>query len=97
MVVTIYLKHQTYKKPIKYILMKQSKTLIALTLAGMVLASCGGSSKNNVADSTASSAATDTVSVADSGSVKPADSTRSFRNDRGTDSVSAGKSVPAQP
>jgi len=77
--------------------MKQSKIFIALSLAGMVLASCGGNSKKNDADSSAIGTATDTVSVADSGSVKPADSTRSFRNDRGTDSVSAGKSVPAQP
>ena len=76
--------------------MKNSKILIALSLAGMVLASCGGNSKKNDADSS-TTAATDTVSMADSGSVKPADSTRSFRNDRGTDSVSAGKSVPAQP
>jgi len=77
--------------------MKNSKILIALSLAGMVLASCGGNSKKNDADSSTTAAATDTVSMADSGSVKPADSTRSFRNDRGTDSVSAGKSVPAQP
>jgi len=77
--------------------MKKSKILIALSLVGMVLASCGGNSKKNDADSSATAAATDTVSMADSGSVKPADSTRSFRNDRGTDSVSAGKSVPAQP
>ena len=77
--------------------MKQSKILIALSLAGMVLASCGGNTKKNDADSSGTASATDTVSIADSGSVKPADSTRSFRNDRGTDSVSAGKSVPAQP
>ena len=82
--------------------MKNSKTLLALALSGMFFVACSGNSKEaSDTDSSATSTmsdgtATDTATLSDT-SVKPADSTRSFRNDRGTDSVSAGKSVPAKP
>ncbi|CAM3923010.1 hypothetical protein SAMN06265348_111128 [Pedobacter westerhofensis] len=82
--------------------MKNSKSLITLALAAMFFIACSGNNKEkSSADSSATtgvtdSAAGDTTLSADS-SVKPADSTHSFRNDRGTDSVSAGKSVPAKP
>jgi hypothetical protein len=82
--------------------MKNSKTLLALALSGMLFAACSGNNKEaSDSDSSATSTmtdgtATDTAALSDT-SVKPADSTRSFRNDRGTDSVSAGKSVPAKP
>ena len=82
--------------------MKHSKLFIAFTLAGMVLVACGGNNKEKMgADSSSTSLMTDSNAVTDTlgsdTSVKPADSTHSFRNDRGTDSVSAGKSVPAKP
>lgn len=74
--------------------MKSNKIFIALALAAMTFGACSGNKKEKVsADS--STAVNDSVR-ADT-SVKQADSTRSFRNDRGTDSVSAGKSIPAKP
>jgi hypothetical protein len=82
--------------------MKNSKTLVALALTGMFFIACSGNNKEaSDTDSSATSTmtdgtATDTAVMADT-SVKAADSTRSFRNDRGTDSVSAGKTVPAKP
>jgi hypothetical protein len=82
--------------------MKNSKTLVALALAGMFFVACSGNNKEASASDSSSTTtmsdgtATDTAVLADT-SVKPADSTRSFRNDRGTDSVSAGKSIPAKP
>lgn len=81
--------------------MKNIKTLVALAFAGTVLAACGGNSKETSdSDTSTSTSMTDgttaDTTLADT-SVKPADSTRSFRNDRGTDSVSAGKTIPAKP
>lgn len=80
--------------------MKFSKTLIIPALASLFFIACSGNNKEKLsADSSSAvtdSSLTDTTLSADS-SVKPADSTHSFRNDRGTDSVSAGKSVPAKP
>lgn len=82
--------------------MKNVKTLITIALAGTVFIACSGNKKENSgADSSVTSTMTDstastTGSMSDT-SVKPADSTHSFRNDRGTDSVSDGKSVPAKP
>jgi len=76
--------------------------LIALAFAGMVFAACSGNQKetsgsdSSAATSMTDGTSTDTAVMADT-SVKPADSTRSFRNDRGTDSVSAGKTIPAKP
>jgi hypothetical protein len=83
------------------IFMKHSKTFITLSLAGMFLIACSGNNKKKSgSDSSTTSTMTDSTGGAmmrSDTSVKPADSTHSFRNDRGTDSVSAGKSVPAQP
>jgi hypothetical protein len=78
--------------------MKNSKIFITLAFAGMVLTACSGNKKENSGSdsSVTDSTMTDTTMKGDS-SVKPADSTHSFRNDRGTDSVSAGKSLPAKP
>lgn len=77
--------------------MKSNKIFIALALAGLTFSACSGNKKEhlNADSSTTTDAVNDSVN-ADT-SVKQADSTRSFRNDRGTDSVSAGKSVPAKP
>lgn len=77
--------------------MRTTKFFLALAIAGMALGACNSNNDKKGADSTeVSGAATDTIAT-DTGAVKAADSTRSFRNDRGTDSVSAGKSIPAQP
>lgn len=74
--------------------MKSNKIFIALALAALTFGACSGKKKEKLsADS--STTTNDTVNT--DTSVKQADSTRSFRNDRGTDSVSAGKSVPAKP
>lgn len=78
--------------------MKNSKTFIALLLAGMAFGACSNN-KNNSSSSDSSALAAkgrDTLS-GDTSAVKPADSTHSYRNDRGTDSVSAGKSIPSKP
>ncbi len=68
-----------------------------LFLAGLTLAlgsgACTGGTERRGADSSAASTAVNEDTTA----VEQADSTHSFRNDRGTDSVSAGKSVPSQP
>jgi ABC-type glycerol-3-phosphate transport system substrate-binding protein len=77
--------------------MRTRKVLIALTVAGMAIGACSNNKSNTGADSTdVSTSTTDTIAT-DTGAVKAADSTHSFRNDRGTDSVSAGKSIPAKP
>ena len=76
--------------------MRTNKFFIALAIAGMSLAACSNNNSKTADSSAVSSSDMDTVAT-DTGAVKPADSTRSFRNDRGTDSVSAGKSVPAKP
>ena len=77
--------------------MKNNKIFIALILAGLAFGACSGNKKaTSSADSSTVSAATDSA-VKDTTKVSAADSTHSFRNDRGTDSVSAGKSVPAKP
>lgn len=73
--------------------MKTKQIWIIAALAAITLASCGSNNK----DKSATDSNTDSSAMADSSSVKPADSTHSYRNDRGTDSVSAGKSVPAKP
>jgi len=80
--------------------MRTSKLFLALVISGITLASCGNNNDKTGADSTsgtsADSRSTDTIAT-DTSAVKPADSTHSYRNDRGTDSVTAGKSIPAQP
>jgi len=77
--------------------MRKSKLFLALFIAGMALGACSNNQDKTGVDSTGvTEADTDTI-AADTSAVKAADSTRSFRNDRGTDSVSAGKSVPATP
>jgi ABC-type oligopeptide transport system substrate-binding subunit len=78
--------------------MNNSRILIALAIAGLALGACSNNDKSGTdSDSTAvESSVTDSIST-DTPAVKAADSTTSFRNDRGTDSVSAGKSVPAKP
>ena len=73
--------------------MKIKQLVLIAAFAGITLASCGGNTSEKV---NADSAAADST-AADTSMVKPADSTHSFRNDRGTDSVSAGKSVPGKP
>jgi len=67
-----------------------------LILAGLTLSlgACTGNTERRGADTSATS--TDSINE-DTTAVEQADSTHSFRNDRGTDSVSAGKSVPRQP
>lgn len=67
-----------------------------IAVAGLGLQACGSGNKDKVTGDSASTTSVMTDSASDS-TVKPADSTHSFRNDRGTDSVSAGKSVPAKP
>lgn len=69
--------------------MKSKQIFATLIFVGMTLGACSGSKKGG--------AANDTLAGQDTSAVKPADSTHSFRNDRGTDSVSSGKSVPAKP
>lgn len=77
--------------------MKNSKTLIALLVIAMAFGACSSNKKEQSAsDSTMNSTGTDTMG-SDTSAVKPADSTHSYRNDRGTDSVSAGKSIPSKP
>lgn len=78
--------------------MKNSRIFIALLIAAMASAACSNS-KNDASSSDSSTmgaAARDTVTQ-DTSAVKHADSTHSYRNDRGTDSVSAGKSIPSKP
>ncbi|WP_158797958.1 hypothetical protein [Pedobacter sp. L105] len=74
--------------------MKNNRTFVALILAGLAFGACSGNKKST--DHVDSTAAADSA-VKDTTRVGAADSTHSFRNDRGTDSVSAGKSVPAKP
>ncbi|MCX2485927.1 hypothetical protein [Pedobacter sp. MR2016-24] len=78
--------------------MGNQKFLMVLAFAGITLAACSGNkdSKEGADSSAYNSSVTDTVAT-DTGSVAPADSTHSFRNDRGTDSVGAGKGVPEKP
>jgi hypothetical protein len=78
--------------------MKNNRIFIALAIVGMALAACSNNDKSGTTTDSlsADSSVTDTMS-ADTPAVKAADSTTSFRNDRGTDSVSSGKSVPAKP
>ena len=81
--------------------MASKKVLLMLAVAGIAFGACSNS-KTTSADSTAvDTSITDTALIDSSGKdtsdVKQADSTHSFRNDRGTDSVSSGKSVPAKP
>lgn len=77
--------------------MKSNKIFIALALAALTFGACSGKKKEKLSadSSTTTNAVNDSVNT--DTSVKQADSTRSFRNDRGTDSVSAGKSIPAKP
>lgn len=75
--------------------MKNNKLFIGLFLAAIVFASCGNS-KNEHSVTDSSTMVKDTAQ-ADTLAVAEADSTHSFRNDRGTDSVSAGKTIPAKP
>lgn len=77
--------------------MRTNKFFIALAIGVMALGACSNNKGKTGADSSGvSSSAVDTIAT-DTGAVKAADSTHSFRNDRGTDSVSAGKSIPAKP
>ena len=77
--------------------MRMSKLFLGLLIAGMAFSACSNNNDKTGADSAGvSGSATDTIAT-DTSAVKPADSTRSFRNDRGTDSVSAGTTVPSKP
>lgn len=82
--------------------MRKGTFFLALAFAGIALAACNNNKSNTRADSSATdssivdSVGTNTLNK-DTSAVDQADSTHSFRNDRGTDSVSAGKSVPAKP
>jgi len=76
--------------------MRTNKLFIALAIAGMAFTACSNNKGENADSSAVSNSTTDTIAT-DTGAVKAADSTRSFRNDRGTDSVSAGKSIPSKP
>jgi hypothetical protein len=61
------------------------------------LGACTNNQDKTGVDSTGVTEANVDTIGADTSAVKQADSTRSFRNDRGTDSVSAGKTVPSTP
>ncbi|HEY0175874.1 MAG TPA: hypothetical protein VGC08_05815 [Pedobacter sp.] len=77
--------------------MKSNQIFFVLAIAGMAMGACSGNNKEKLnSDSSATAAASSDTAGTDT-SVKQADSTHSFRNDRGTDSVSAGKSIPAKP
>lgn len=78
--------------------MKNNRFFPALIMAGMALGACSSDKdkKLETDSATRSTSGVDTMG-SDTADVKPADSTHSFRNDRGTDSVSAGKSIPAKP
>lgn len=77
--------------------MKNSQIFTGLVVVAMAMGACSGNKEKSASDSTVmDSSAMDTLKT-DTPLVKPADSTHSFRNDRGTDSVSAGKSIPSKP
>ena len=75
--------------------MKNIKLFTKLFIAMIVFASCGNT-KTEQPGSDTSVTMTDTAKT-DTAVVAEADSTHSYRNDRGTDSVSAGKNIPAKP
>lgn len=78
--------------------MKQNRIFIALAVTVMAFSACSGNKKEKLnADSSATSTTMSDSTQTDTTKVEPADSSRSFRNDRGTDSVTAGKTVPAKP
>lgn len=81
--------------------MKNLLKIMSIALSVFLLAACGGGKSDSLADSTGTGMAdsyTDSVH-ADTLPVSEADSAHSYRNDRGTDSVSAGayKGVPRNP
>lgn len=77
-------------------MVKSITFLLAIAAVGL-LASCS----NHKSSSTTDTISADTVimdsTLRDTAVVSQADSTRSFRNDRGTDSVAAGKNIPLKP
>ena len=75
--------------------MKNIKLFTGLLLSLSIFASCGNH-KTEQSGRDTSAAMTDTAKT-DTAVVAEADSTHSFTNDRGTDSVSAGKTIPAKP
>ena len=75
--------------------MKNIKLFTGLLLLMIIFASCGNT-KTGQSGTDTSVTMTDTAKT-DTSVVAEADSTHSFRNDRGTDSVSAGRTVPAKP
>lgn len=78
--------------------MGNRKFLMVLAFAGIAAAACGGNkSSKDAADTSAYNSSMTDSSGSDTSAVAPADSTHSFRNDRGTDSVSAGRGTPEKP
>lgn len=78
--------------------MKYYKIGLAAALAGITLAACSPKKSDKTSDTLVTADKTEAASKKlDSPKVAEADSTHSFRNDRGTDSVAAGKSIPVKP
>jgi len=82
--------------------MKKIKIFMLMIAATVALGACSGNKTEGDSDSSTMGTMEDstgmaTDSLSSDTTVKPADSTTSYRNDRGTDSVSAGKSVPQKP
>lgn len=77
--------------------MKHLKYCLILVIVPTVMAACNHKKSTQVADTTLKDSLVTATAERDTSDVAEADSTHSYRNDRGTDSVSAGKSVPIKP
>lgn len=78
-------------------MMKLNRFFLAMATAGIAMASCSNNKSTSGTDSSGNDGTVMDTTLTDTTTVGQADSTHSFRNDRGTDSVSAGKSIPAKP
>ncbi len=77
--------------------MKHLRFCLILAIVPMMMAACNHKKSTQAADTTLKDSLVTKTADRDTSGVAEADSTHSYRNDRGTDSVSVGKSVPIKP
>lgn len=77
--------------------MKYFRFCFTIAIAAIMMTACNNKKSPKNTDTALKDSTVTSTANSDTAKVAEADSTHSYRNDRGTDSVSAGKSVPIKP
>lgn len=77
--------------------MKHLRFCLILAIVPIMMAACNNKKNAQDTDTSLTDSMVTETAGRDTSKVAEADSTHSYRNDRGTDSVSVGKSLPIKP